>query len=245
MANIAVIIVAAHSPVQAKGTGKYFAKVENREVFMRAIEIYAARDEVTQRILAILPDDLATVQNRYAAHLGFQGVELATGGPDWFGAVSRALEKLKPEIDTVMIHDAACPMVSFHLLESLFEAAAKTGAAVPVVTAHPNVVLLTPDRMIDSQVDGANVYEVQTPQIFSKDLLLRAYAGRNESHANCADEAELVQNVLGTKVATVIGERFNMRVDSETMLKMAGDVLEKMPRPRKAGPASPFEEAQW
>lgn len=243
--NVAVIFVAAHSPVQSAGSGKYFTKLENREVFMRTIEVYAARDEVTQRILAILPDDLSVVQNKYAAHLGFQGVQVATGGPDWFGAVSRALEKINPDIDTVMIHDAANPAVSFHLLSGLQEAIAKADAAVPVVTAYPNVVLLSPDRAIDSQVDGANVYEVQTPQIFKKDVLVRAYAARTKEHASCADEAELVQTTLGTKVATVTGERFNIRADSEGAIKMLPDILNRIPKPRKAGPASPFEEAQW
>jgi 2-C-methyl-D-erythritol 4-phosphate cytidylyltransferase len=243
--NVAVIFVAAHSPLQGVGSGKYFTKIENREVFMRTIEVYAARDEVTQRILAVLPGRLATVQAKYAAHLGFQGVQVAAGGPDWFGALGRALEKLNPDIDTVMVHDAACPAVSYHLLNGLQEAMAKAEAAAPVVTANPNVVLLAPDRSIESQVDGANVYEVQTPQIFKKDVLAKAYAGRTKAHANFADDAELVQNVLGTKVATVVGERFNIRADSEGALKILPDILNRIPKPRKAGPASPFEEAQW
>src|SRR5437879_4365995 len=133
MANVAVIFVAVPPMGVAKSAQRPYAKVDNREVFMRTIELYTNRDQVTQRILCVSPDDMSLMQQKYSAHLGFQGVSVTAGGPDWFGAVGRGIEKLKPEIELVIVHDACRPAVPYPVLDALEAAAAKTGAAVPVL----------------------------------------------------------------------------------------------------------------
>src|SRR5271170_7265297 len=133
MAQTAVLIVLVNPPWDQNRSGKPMVKIDNREVFMRSVELYANRDSVQQRILCVLPDNLANIQQKYGAHLGFQGVSAAAGGPDWFGAVARGLEKLKPEIQRVFVHDACCPAVPYTMLDALEQAAEKAEAVVPII----------------------------------------------------------------------------------------------------------------
>lgn len=243
MPNIAVLIVCTAPP--GAPSPRLFAKVDNREVFMRTIELYANRDAVTQRILCVTPDDLSTVQQKYSAHLGFQGVSVTAGGPDWFGLVARGLEKLKAEVDVVITHDACRPAVPYTLLDALEQAVGATGAAVPVAGAgYATLATLTAERNVDEWRATEGLVEVQSPQIFSRKILVEAYAARANVKGLLLDDASLVR-ACGGRITTAPGSRLNQRLDGDDMLRMAGDLLKHLPRPKAKALASPFDEAQW
>src|SRR5262249_35736002 len=153
--KIAVLFIAVSPPTAPKQGMRPFAKVENREVFMRAIEIYTPRDQVVQRVLCVGIDDLQLVQEKYAAHLGFQGVNVTAGGPDWFGVVARGLEKLTDEADTVIIHDASCPAVPYTLLDAMEAQLEKPGVAgvIPVLPARGGFATLNSDKTPAEWID--------------------------------------------------------------------------------------------
>src|SRR5438477_10375120 len=125
--------------------GRPYAKVDYREVFLRCVELYNPRDQVAQRIVVVPPDDLQVMQERYSAHLGFQGVTVTAGGSDWFSCVKRGLEKLDELehnggviTDTVIVQDTSCPAVAFTLLDALEESLAKLKEAAGVVAVLPS-----------------------------------------------------------------------------------------------------------
>lgn len=244
MSQMAVLFVVAPSASASYESGKPFHKIDNREVFMRAIELYANREEVDQRILCVLPDDMSLIQQKYAAHLGFQGVSVAAGGPDWFGAVTRGIEKIKAHVELVMVHDACCPVVGYPLLDALENAVKKTGAAVPIINSV--VALARSDKQgnLTDRLDGNSLVEVQSPQIFTRAVLEKAYAARVGLKTSPQDDAALVQAV-GGKVTTVPGSRLNVRVDSDESARMAADFIKMLPKARSKAPLSPFDEAQW
>ena len=240
---IGVLLVMATPVWAAKGSGKPFSKIDNREIFMRSIELYANRDAVQQRILCVLPDDLSRIQEKYGAHLAFQGVGAAAGGPDWFGAVRRGLEKLKPEIDTVIVHDACCPAVPFTVLDALEEALGKTGAAAAVVPVGGATVRAQDGKLGPPSVDE-RLELLQSPQIFRRTVLEAAYSRRTGGSGEYVDDATLVR-LCGTEVTTVAGWRLNIRVDHQELIKLGSDAIKHLPRARSNAPVSPFDEAQW
>lgn len=239
MADMAVLIVMADPPWATAGSGHPYHKADNREIFLRTIELYANRDEVQQRILCVLPDELSRVNSRYGPNLGFQGVQVSAAGPDWCGTVARGLEKLEPDIKWVMIHDASCPATAQSLIDAVVEAAAKTGAACPVIPRQELTARTDkPGRPL--QPSAAGGFVIQSPCLFSRELLRKAYADRRVS----ADECTLVE-AAGGKITPVEGSAINIRIDSDGMARLAGDLLRHLPKPKLKGPASPFDEAQW
>lgn len=240
---IGVLFVMATPVWAAKDSGKPFSKIDSREIFMRSIELYANRDQVQQRILCLLPDDLSRIQQKYGAHLAFQGVGTAAGGPDWFGAVQRGLEKLKPEIDTVIVHDACCPAVPYTVLDALEDALGKTGAAAAVVPLG-GLAVRVQDGKLGQLVADKRLEILQSPQIFRRTILEAAYARRGSLGKDYVDDATLVK-LCGTDVTSVSGWRLNIRIDHDELIKLGSDAIKHLPRPRSNAPVSPFDEAQW
>lgn len=241
MAKVGLLVVLA-APVWAAKTGaRPFAKVGEREAFMRVIEAYANRDDVVQRVCCVLPDDLATMQSKYAAHLAFQGVQVTAGGPDWFGAAERGLAKLKDEVEQVWVHDGCCPAVPYTMLDALAGAVEKTGAAAPVLAAGGHLAKVSGSEL-GASGETAGMHEVQSPQAFDRKVLVEAYAKRAGSKA--LDDASLVR-LAGGKVTTIAGSRYNVRADSEESVRLLSDAIKHLPRPKPKGPMNPFGEAEW
>ena len=247
---IAVIFPVVAPSFCVRGSGRALAKIETREVFLRSVELYAKRDQVAQRIVVAAPDDLQTMQEKYAAHLGFQGVTVAGGTSEWFGCVGRGLEKLEAAVDTVIVHDPCCPAVAFTLSDALEEALAKNAGAagvVPVLPCRSGFAELEGGGgggvgAINEYVEMAQVFEVQSPQIFRRQALVEAYGKRGGKVF--VDDAELLVT-CGHKIATIPGSRLNQRMDSEELVRLGADLIERLPKPKPKTPLTPFGEAEW
>jgi 2-C-methyl-D-erythritol 4-phosphate cytidylyltransferase len=246
---IAVIFPVAAPTFAARGSGRAFSKIENREVFLRSVELYAKRDQVAQRIVVAMPDDLQTMQEKYAPHLAFQGVTVAGGTSEWFGCVARGLEKLEAGVDTVIVHDPCCPMVAFTLSDALEEALSKNASAAGIVPVLPSRSGFADLEVggggggaINEYVEMAQVFEVQSPQIFRRQTLVEAYAKRGGKVF--VDDAELLVT-MGHKIVTIAGSRLNQRIDSDEMVRLGKDLVEHLPKPKPKTPLTPFGEAEW
>ena len=249
---VAVIFPVVAPPYLARsvvGVSRAFAKVENREVFLRTIELYAKRDQVAQRLVVVIPDDLQTVHEKYANQLAFQGVSVTAGTSEWFGCIARALEKLEASVDTVIVHDPCCPAVPFPLSDALEEALTKNASIAGVVPVLPTGSAFADVQIsgggggiINEYVEMSQVFQVQSPQIFRRQPLVDAYAKR--AGKTFVDDAELLLTV-GHKIATIPGSRLNQRIDSDEMVRLGKDLIDHLPKPKPKTPLNPFDEAQW
>jgi 2-C-methyl-D-erythritol 4-phosphate cytidylyltransferase len=102
-------------------------------------------------------------------------------------------------------------------------------------------ILRTLPRHVDPADAGEELWEAQTPQVFRKDLLVRAYEG---DLSRATDDAMLVE-ALGHTVRAVRGDPRNVKITTPADLAFAAAVLGTLPRPKPKGPAHPFEEARW
>ncbi|HVX83817.1 MAG TPA: 2-C-methyl-D-erythritol 4-phosphate cytidylyltransferase [Phycisphaerae bacterium] len=242
--KLAVIIPIVAPAFVAKNALRPFSKIDGREVFLRTIELYTPRNHIAQRIVVVRPDDMEEMRDRFSSHLGFQGVTVAGGGSEWFGCVQQALEKLHDDIDTVLIHDGCCPAVPFTLLDALEDglaAAKEVAGVVPVLPSRSAFADLDGLRVAE-YVEMSAVSEVQSPQIFRRAPLVNAYAQREGKAA--MDDAELLV-LSGQRIATLAGSRFNMRMDSDEVVRLGKDLLNHLPKPKSKTPLNPFGEAEW
>jgi 2-C-methyl-D-erythritol 4-phosphate cytidylyltransferase len=174
---------------------------------------------------------------KFGANLAFMGVTLATGGGHRAESVRNGLEKLGPEIDMVAIHDAARPCLAQAWIDRVFAAGAETGAAILAIPVVGTLKRVGPDHTITETVDRTGLWEAQTPQVFRRDLLEKAFAAAHAGQPT--DEASLVE-ALGHRVTVVPGSPINLKITSREDLKLAEHALKALPAPKLSGPAHPF-----
>lgn len=244
MASFAVIIPAAGAGKRFGGKlKKPFAQLDGRPIFLRTIELFLSRPDVCQVLLAVAPDDYDVVKEKYAANLMFMGIKLVRGGEERFDSVRLALEGVPEEADFVCVHDAVRPCLLDSWIDSVFEQAALTGAAI-LAAPLTGTIKRVADSKIEETVSRAGLYESQTPQVFAKELLRRAHSER-PADLQPTDDAQLVER-LGEPVAIVASDRRNIKITTGGEMALATAILKGLSRkPRGSGPRGPFEEAQW
>lgn len=241
MATLAVILPAAgkSSRFHDKHYKKPFAPLEDRAVWLHSAEKFLHRSDVKQTILVISPEDREDFFTRFGANVAILGIEVVSGGAERSDSVANALSRVKPDVDFVVVHDAARPCLANEWIDSVVGAAQKTGAAILAIPVAGTLKRVGPNQLIQETVSRKDLWEAQTPQVFRRDLLLQAYAQPDISSAT--DDAELVQR-LGHPVTVVPGSPINFKITTRDDLRLAAHALKALPKPKVLGPAHPFAD---
>ncbi len=244
MPKFSVIIAAAGKGERFGGQEKKtLAKLDGRAVFLRTIERFVRRDDVCETILAVASEDTEALKKTYGANLGFMGVKLVEGGATRTDTVLAALSVVSGEAEFVAIHDAVRPCVSPEQIDAVFDEAGKTGAAILAAPIVGTIKRVSGAGVIEETVPRCDLYEAQTPQVFRKTVLEKAYANRDEDSEDATDDAQMVER-FGHPVSVVISDGSNLKITTKPDLMIAGAILKA--RPNKPKPRfGAFDEAQW
>jgi 2-C-methyl-D-erythritol 4-phosphate cytidylyltransferase/2-C-methyl-D-erythritol 2,4-cyclodiphosphate synthase len=207
---VAAVVVAAGRGLRAGGDQpKQYRMVGGQPVIRPSLATLAGHPEIGAVQPVIHPED---VQRFKAASAGISLLAPVFGGATRQASVRAGLEALalhKP--DLVLVHDAARPFASPGLITRAI-AAARSGAAVPVLPVVDTVKTIDASGAITGTIDRERLRVVQTPQAFGFELLLdahhRAAAARREDFTDDAALAEWA----GVKVTTFEGEAGNVKL---------------------------------
>ena len=146
-------------------------------------------------------------------------VIISAGGRQRSDSVFNGLKMLPPECEWVMIHDAVRPFASPGLIKSVWEGARATGACIAAVPAT-DTVKLAEGHIVRQTLPRADVWLVQTPQVFKKRVVMAAYEMAVSEDWTGTDDASFVER-LGCAVSIVPGEKTNMKLTSPEDLRWA------------------------
>ena len=188
--TVAAVVVAAGRGLRAGGgVPKQYRPMPGGTAIQRSLATFSGHGEIALVQPVIHPDDQDAV--RSACPRAFQLLPPVFGGATRQDSVRAGLEALaarKPDI--VLIHDAARPFASSALITRAIAAAAKDGAAVPVLPVADTVKTVDAKGLVTGTLDRALLRAVQTPQAFGfaaiVDAHRRALTGRaRRFHRRC------------------------------------------------------------
>jgi 2-C-methyl-D-erythritol 4-phosphate cytidylyltransferase len=241
MSTFAVILPAAGRSTRFRDQNykKPFAPLGGRAVWLHSAERFLNRKDVKQVIVVIDAADQEDFSRMFGANVAIMGVEVCLGGAERADSVQNALAKVKNGVEFVAIHDAARPCLADKWIDAVFDAAQKSGAAIlatPVSATLKRADGKAPPSVAET-VDRTKLWEAQTPQVFRRDLLNKAYAARGG--ANVTDDALLVEK-LGAPVTLVEGSPLNVKITTKEDLKLAEQILKVLPKTKPEGFSHPF-----
>jgi 2-C-methyl-D-erythritol 4-phosphate cytidylyltransferase len=175
-------------------------------------------------VVAAPPGDEAEVRGLLGAYEAPTEVTVTTGGATRQESVRRALDSLAPDVDVVLVHDAARPLAPSELVDQVVQAVASGAeAAVPALPVADTIKRVEDGRVVETlRRDG--LYAVQTPQGFTRVLLTKAHEAAVIDGFAGTDDASLVER-LGSTVAVVPGHPEATKVTRPADLAAAEAVL--------------------
>jgi 2-C-methyl-D-erythritol 4-phosphate cytidylyltransferase len=180
------------------GSDKLWMVVEGRPLLQHTYESVA--EHVDTVVVVTSRESRARVERMRIAAV------VTTGGPtrtlsEWAG-----LQALERSHDLIGIHDAARPVVSPGMIESLFASALETGGAAPLIELNELIVAR------DGLAPVTSVRRAQTPQVFRGDELKTAFHRAVEAGFTGHDTVEVVQRYGELAVVGVAGDATNVKV---------------------------------
>lgn len=203
------IIVAAGSS-RRMGFNKLLAPISGVPVLRRTLDAFQAC-EIIDEILVVTSEALRPeIEAWRSSGLG-KIAQIIIGGAERHLSVHAGLQALDPACEIVAVHDGARPLISVAQITRCVEAA-RTQAAV--ACARPMTETLkrcdSTGRIIDS-IDRANAWIMETPQVFQRELLVRAYDAVVRDGLLVTDEVSAVQH-LGEPVFVIENFELNPKI---------------------------------
>jgi 2-C-methyl-D-erythritol 4-phosphate cytidylyltransferase len=213
--KVGVVIVAAGTSQRMAGINKLFASLRGKPLLAWSVDTCQRYSLVQQMVLVLNDKDLARGQ-KLKNERGWSKVILCPGGARRQDSVREGLRQIR-DCDLVMIHDGARPFLTPDLIEDGLKIVGKTGAAVAAVPVKDTIKLANNARLIKETLQRDRLWAAQTPQIFSFDMITRAY---ENLAAEATDDAAAVER-LGHKVQLYIGDYKNIKVTTAEDLALA------------------------
>ncbi|MDD5264958.1 MAG: 2-C-methyl-D-erythritol 4-phosphate cytidylyltransferase [Candidatus Bipolaricaulis sp.] len=219
--QISAIIVAAGRGVRmGAAENKVFLPLGGMPILTRAIAAFASVPRVSEIVVVAREGEEEKVASLLPP--GAAGrVRVVRGGAERRDSSLAGVRAATG--DVVLIHDGARPLVPAGLIDRVIDGAAAHGACVPALAAVDTVRRV--DRagfLTPAIVERAGLVNIQTPQGFRTDLIRRCLADAVDPAL--PDDAAAVL-AAGIPVATVAGERSNLKVTTAADLALAEALL--------------------
>lgn len=227
MTTKALIIPAAGSGSRMqKHTPKPFLQLGSCTILEKTIRRFLSLEGLQQVLVATSESFLEETENILEEVLPpeIKGSCLV-GGRTRQESIYNALQEVSAA-DLVIVHDAVRPFVKLHHVQHCCSAAQQYGGAVLGVPAKDTIKRIDDQQEIKETPSRKYLWQTQTPQVFQRDLLVRAYRQALEDDFVGTDDASLVERLEET-VKMVEGDRSNFKITYPLDLEVAELLIKK------------------
>jgi 2-C-methyl-D-erythritol 4-phosphate cytidylyltransferase len=204
---------------------KAFALLAGRPVLAHTLERFAAVPNIAEAVVAVPEPALAEARRLFGAAFGAdRPLKFVPGGLERPDSVSRALAATDPTTELVIVHDAVRPLIRRAIIEEAMRVAIERGAAVVGWAVDHTVKRVRNGRTVEATVSRQDLWLAQTPQVFRREIIARAYAARANLVGQITDDAQLVE-AAGQEVVMVPGDVCNVKITTPEDLRVCEMLL--------------------
>jgi 2-C-methyl-D-erythritol 4-phosphate cytidylyltransferase len=220
----AIIVAAGDS--RRMGFDKLFAAIAGKPVIAHTISAFERANSVNG-IIVVAREDRHDEIKTMAGDENFKKVRsIIPGGKYRQDSVRAGLEHLDSATRWVAVHDAARPLVTPEQIERVFQQCANHAAAALAEPVNDTLKRADSNLLVSASVDRDQLYAMQTPQVFERQLIEEAYRAVYAENISVTDEVSAVER-LGREVVLVLNDDFNFKVTYPRDLPVAEFILKQ------------------
>ena len=126
------------------------------------------------------------------------------------------------------IRDGARPFVDEEMIERVYEQVQKEKACVVGMPVKDTIKIADEKEYVQATPDRSTVWMIQTPQVFSYDIVKGAYEMlMREQQISVTDDAMVVEQMLNHPIRLVYGSYENIKITTPEDLEMAEVFLKR------------------
>ena len=212
--DVGVVIVAGGKGSRAGGSElKQFRWVAGKPMLLHSVQTFQEREDVAL-VVVVLPHEHVGDPPPWLFQCDTERLLLSVGGRERSDSVRNGLEDLPDDISIVVVHDAARPLVTLKMIDDVISEARKGRGAAPGLPVTDTLKRVDEAHAVVETVDRDNLFRIQTPQAFPRDMIENAHAEAFAARITATDDAALCER-LGMEVVIVAGSERAMKITTE------------------------------
>lgn len=222
MLKVSGIIAAAGAGSRmGAGINKVFLDIKGIPMLVHTLLAFERADSVDDIIVVTGRDDIERVENAAEKYNITKFKRAAAGGDTRQRSVLNGLRA--SDADIAAVHDAARALITPDLIDRCISDAVKFGAAAAGVKSVDSLKRAE-NGFITETINRENVYNIQTPQVFYREELMRLH--ENAADISVTDDTALAEK-NGIKVFITEGGYENIKLTSPYDIILAEEILKR------------------
>lgn len=222
-----VIVVAAGSASRMAGQNKILSNLSGIPVIIRTLKAFEEIEAVKSIVVVTREDMVLDIQNLIQQYNLNKTSDITVGGASRQESVKNGFDVLSKdsEIQNILIHDGARPLVSRRVIEEVIAATEEFKAAVPAVPVKDTIKKVGALDKIVETPDRSKLKSIQTPQGFAKVVYEVALEKVKDKLSEFTDDSGLVEST-GVTVYATKGDYKNIKITTPEDLCIAKALLD-------------------
>jgi len=221
--KVSVIIAAAGSGSRMQANEKkQFMIVNKKPLMVHTVGIFSVHPLVDEIVVVTNEEDIPRVRALVLDYGLDKVVKILAGGDRRQDSIFNGLTAISG--DVVMIHDAARPFVDEAIINRNLEKIKTVDALITCVPCKDTIKRFEGD-VVHETLERSKLINVQTPQTFKRESLLKAYDFMRQHKTIVTDDASLAE-AAGYAVHMVMGAYTNIKITTQEDLDFAKWLME-------------------
>jgi len=225
--KVAAIVPSAGAGTRLKSKiQKPYINLGNKPILARTLLALSKNKNIREILVSVGKDKLGKARREIVERYNIKKARLVAGGKFRSDSVYNALKLVSRDMDYVLIHDGIRPFVTDGLIRKLLKEVSRFSAVVAAVPVKPTLKFVGNDGLIANTPSRENFWEAQTPQVFEKHLIEKAYKIAVKKNIKATDDSALVERI-GVKPKIVMGSYSNIKITTKEDLELAKNLLKE------------------
>lgn len=215
----AVIVSAGAGRRLSSCRSKNLLEIQGMPVIVHTVRAFDQCQNLFGLIVVVPVDQVKDYERLFSGYTWQKPIKVVTGSSTRARSVQQGVMACQETTDVVMIHDGARPLINTVQVTMLLEKASQHDAIILGAPVKGTIKRISEDGYVQTTIDRSYVWEIQTPQVFKKALLLEAY--RQVTNLDqFTDEAMLLEH-FDHPIHAVKGDYQNIKITTPEDLVLA------------------------
>lgn len=211
--NIAIVLAAGRGTRMGTDRPKQFLDMQNKPVLYYSLKQFQESDIIDEIILVVSSEYQQYCKEEILVPYNFTKVKkMIEGGTERYHSVYQGLKACE-NCEYVFIHDGARPFITEEILKRCIENVKKEQACVVAMPVKDTIKIADQEDCVESTPSREKVWMVQTPQVFSYELVWAAYQKMMMAEGvGITDDAMVVEQFADHKIKLIKGSYENIKI---------------------------------
>lgn len=223
--NLALIVAAGKGKRMGIDGGKQFLPLVDKPALAHTLISFQQALSIDSIIVITRKENFDKCLSVIDKHNIAKIDKVVVGGDERQDSVYNGLKSAADfkTVDLAVVHDGARPLVTPELVDRVVGAVEDCDGAITGIPAKDTIKLVD-GRYVAMTLDRSQLWQIQTPQAFNFEILMRAHEIARTEGFRGTDDSVLVERI-GGKIKVVTGSEENIKITTPTDLVIAEAIL--------------------